>query len=304
MSLNSIAPVLIFTYNRLNTLESLIHSLKENFLSKNTDIIVFSDYPKTDNAIKSVLAVRNFLKTITGFNSIKIVERTENYGLAKNIIKGVTEVINEYGSVIVLEDDLITSPNFLNYMNQALNFYKDNEKIFAISGYTANLESLATLEEDIYLSYRPSSWGWATWKEEWNGIDWNVKDFATFYKNKNERKKFNKGGVDMTRMLKHCMEGKNHSWAIRWSYAMYKQNKFCVYPKVSKIQNIGFGKDATNCTGIDIYQTNLDNSLKVEFYFPQNPTLSMQLIKEFRYTFSYTNKIFKRIQNYLFGIKN
>lgn len=96
-------------------------------------------------------------------------------------------------------------------MNQALDFYKDDKRIFAISGYTGDLPSLKNLDEEGYLSYRPSSWGWATWKEEWDKNDWEVKDFEDFIKDKNAVKKFNRGGIDMTRMLKHCMEGKNHS---------------------------------------------------------------------------------------------
>ena len=151
----------------------------------------------------------------------------------------------------------------------------------------------------MYLSYRPSSWGWATWKDQWDSIDWDVKDFDEFINDRQAVKKFNRGGIDMTRMLKHCMQGKNHSWAIRWSYSMSKQDKYCVYPKVSKVQNIGFGNDATNCTGVDIYQTNLDDGEQVKFNFTKDITIDQQIAKEFRYTFSYRNKALNRLQNYI-----
>lgn len=299
----NLAPIVIFTFNRLDTLIEVINNLKKNILSKNTDLIIFSDYPKKEKDLESVNQVRIFLKSIDGFNSIEIVERKENFGLAKNIIEGVTEVINEYEKVIVLEDDLITSKNFLSFMNKALDFYKNDERIFAISGYTGNLPSLKKLDDEGYLSYRPSSWGWATWKEEWDKNDWDVVDFDSFIKDKKSTKKFNRGGIDMTRMLKHCMEGRNHSWAIRWSYTMYKLDKYCFYPKVSKIQNVGFGEDATNCTGIDIYQTNLDNSEKCEFNFNKDIQLNEKITKEFAYVFSYTNKAIKRLQNYILRFK-
>lgn len=299
MKEKNLAPLIIFTYNRLDTLEHVITNLKNNLLAINTEIFIFSDYAKNENSKKEVLELRKYLHKISGFKSVNIIERKENYGLAKNIIEGVSEIINKYGKVIVLEDDLITSKNFLCYMNQALDFYEDDKRIFAISGYTGNLPSLKNLKDEGYLSYRPSSWGWATWKEEWDNNDWEVKDFDKFIKNKDCIKKFNQGGIDMTRMLKSCMEGKNHSWAIRWSYTMYKLDKYCFYPKISKIQNIGFGEDATNCKGVDIYQTSLDNSKNCNFKFDKDIQLNKQLAKEFAYVFSYTNKAIKRIKNYI-----
>ena len=293
------APIVIFTYNRLDTLELVIKSLQKNILADKTDLFIFSDYARKEKDIESVNRVRSFLHSVDGFRSVTIIERKENYGLAKNIIEGVTEIIDKYEKVIVLEDDLITSRNFLCYMNQALDFYENDERIFAISGYTGNLPSLEKLEDEGYLSYRPSSWGWATWKKEWIKNDWKVKDFDAFIQNKNAIKTFNRGGIDMTRMLKHCIEGKNHSWAIRWSYTMYKLDKYCFYPKISKIQNVGFGEEATNCTGVDIYQTNLDKSENCDFKFNKNIEINEKITKEFAYIFSYTNKAIKRIKNYI-----
>lgn len=296
---NSLAPLIIFTYNRLDTLELVIKSLQKNILADETDLFIFSDFARKEKDIKSVNRVRSFLNSVDGFKSVTIIERKENYGLAKNIIEGVTDIIDKYEKVIVLEDDLITSRNFLSYMNQALDFYEDDERIFAISGYTGNLPSLKNLEDEGYLSYRPSSWGWATWKKEWIKNDWKVKDFDEFVRDKKAIKNFNRGGIDMTRMLKHCIEGKNHSWAIRWSYTMYKLDKYCFYPKISKVQNVGFGEEATNCTGVDIYQTNLDKSENYDFKFNKNIEINEKITKEFAYIFSYTNKAIKRMKNYI-----
>lgn len=293
------APVIIFAFNRLEHLKVTIECLKNNIHALSTDLIIFSDKEKKVSDNIKVKMVRSFLKSISGFKSITVVFRNTNYGLAKNIIEGVTEVINIHGKVIVLEDDLLTSKNFISYMNKTLDFYEEDNQIFSISGYTGKLKSLENLKEDVYLSYRPSSWGWATWKDQWDSIDWDVKDFDEFINDRQAVKKFNRGGIDMTRMLKHCMQGKNHSWAIRWSYSMSKQDKYCVYPKVSKVQNIGFGNDATNCTGVDIYQTNLDDGEQVKFNFTKDITIDQQIAKEFRYTFSYRNKALNRLQNYI-----
>jgi len=298
---NYFIPIIIFTYNRLDSLIQTIQYLSKNIDKEHTDLIMFSDSWKHEKDKENVLNVRRYLHSVKGFKSHTVIEREKNYGLAKNIIEGVSDIINEYGRVIVLEDDLLTSRNFISYMNQALNFYEEDKQIFSISGYTGKLKSLENLTADVYLSYRPSSWGWGTWKDQWDGIDWNVTDFDEFINNKQAVKKFNRSGIDMARMLKHCMQGKNHSWAIRWSYAMSKQDKYCVYPKVSKIQNIGFGEDATNCTGIDIYKTNLDTTKKTDFKFVKNIAINENIIKDFRYQFSYTNKLIKRIKNYFPG---
>lgn len=280
-----------------------IEHLKNNTLANHSDLIIFSDACKTDKDENSVQEVRSYLRSVKGFNSCTIIERKDNFGLARNIIEGVTEVIDEFGKVVVLEDDLLTSRNFLCYMNESLEYYQDWQDIFSISGYTGNLPSLSKCH-DTYLSYRPSSWGWATWKYQWDNIDWSVSDFEEFIKNKKEVKRFNRGGIDMTRMLKHYMEGKNNSWAIRWSYAMYKQDKYCVYPKVSKIQNIGFGENATHCSGINIYQTTLDKTLKCNFDFTDEIIPDIQIVKEFKYQYSYRNKLIKKSAGILRNLKN
>lgn len=298
----NLAPVAIFTYNRLDTLIHLIESLKKNSLAKDTDVIIFSDYPKKENALESVLKVRHYLKDINGFKSLKIIERTENFGLAKNIIEGASEIINKYGKIIVLEDDLIISPNFLDYMNQCLDYYKDDEKIFAVSGFCWDLPSLKNIDEDIFLAYRPASWGWATWKDQWSDTDWDVKDYDSFIKDRKAIKKFNRGGMDMTRMLRHYKEGKNNSWAIRWAYSMNKQDKYCIYPKLSKVQNIGYGLDATHCTGEHIHLTTLDSSINNTFKFSKDLTIHKKLLKEFAYQNSYINKAIKKIKSKLSNI--
>jgi hypothetical protein len=293
------SPVVLFVYSRLKEVKLTIESLKKNKNSKDAKLIIFSDYPKSNEDEKKVQEVRNFLRQIKGFKNVEIIERKENFGLARNIIEGVTDVINVYNKVIVLEDDLITSSNFLCYMNKALDFYKDDNKIFSISGYSMNLKILKYYNFDTYFYVRPSSWGWATWKDRWNSIDWDIRDYENFIKNKFLQRDFNKGGADLTRMLKHYFEGKNNSWAIRWSYNMWRQKKYCVYPTVSKIQNIGFGENATHCKSINIYRTNLDKSNKCLFNFATSDYYNDQIEKEFRFQYSYINKFFKKLISYL-----
>lgn len=292
-----LAPIALFVYNRLDHTQKTIESLEDNILAKESDLIIFSDGSRKNGDEDVVNDIRTYLKSIKGFKSVKIVERVENFGLAKNIILGVTDLLDKFGKIIVLEDDLLTSKNFLCYMNQSLVAYKDRNDIFSISGYTGELPSLKKYNSSTYLSYRPSSWGWATWKNQWNNVDWDIKDYDEFIENREEKKKFNRGGIDMTRMLKHYKEGKNKSWAIRWAYAMHIQDKFSIYPSLSKVQNIGFGKNATHCVGINIYKTKLDTSSLCDFDFFEEKEPNAQLVKEFKYQYSYRNKLVKKLLN-------
>jgi len=233
-----LSPVVLFTYRRVP--KETIESLLKNNLAKESELFIFSDGYKNDIDKQDVLEVRKYFKTISGFKSITIYESEKNKGLANNIIDGVTQIIDKYKKVIVLEDDLIVSSDFLDYMNEALEFYKDDKKIWSISGYGPNMKCLENYNEDIYLSTRASSWGWATWKSRWDSIDWDIQDWQEFKQNKKAIEKFNLGGNDMYKMLELQMLGKIDSWAIRWCYNQFKQDKYTIYPKKSKIINNGF----------------------------------------------------------------
>ena len=297
------APIVLFTYNRLEELQFTVSALQKNILASESTLTIYSDAPKTDADAKKVNTVREYLQTIDGFKSVLIIHRPENFGLARSIIEGVTEILEKYGKIIVLEDDLLTSENFLLYMNDALDFYEKYPKIFSISAYTMPLKSLKKYEKDTYVALRPASWGWGTWKDQWENIDWDVKDYETFIKNPNSIEGFNRGGVDLTRMLKNYMQRQNNSWAIRWSYAMYKAGKYSIYPKLSKVQNIGFSDDATHCTNEHIYKTNLDVGTQRKFDFMTDILLQKQITNDFKNIYEFHNKFLRKMKiklnNYL-----
>ncbi len=289
------APVVIFTYNRLSELKFTVQALQKNFLAQKSNLFIYSDAAKNDSDIEKVRNVRNYIYSISGFCSIKIIERENNFGLAKSIIQGASEILNKYGKIIVLEDDIITSANFLCYMNNALDFYLVDEQVFSISGHTIPLKTLEGLEKDTYIGLRPASWGWATWKEQWKNIDWDVSDYQEFINDKQATNQFNQGGVDLTRMLSHYMTGKNHSWAIRWAYAMYKVKKYTIYPRVTKVENIGFGDEATHCNGVNIYESRVDTSKSCEFNFENNLIPNKEIVDEFRDQYTFYSKLKKKI---------
>jgi len=235
---NIYAPIVMFAYRRIP--QKTIESLLENKYAKDSYLYIYSDGFKNDIDKQDVLKVRQYLKTIKGFKSISIKEAPTNKGLADSIINGVSEIINKYEKVIVLEDDLIVSNNFLAYMNEALDFYQNDKKIWSISGYGPKLPCLEKYEKDVYLSPRASSWGWASWKDRWNSVDWDVKEFQKLKKNKQMRKQFELGGDDLYKMLELQVLGKIDSWAIRWCYSQFLQKMYTVYPVKSKVLNVGF----------------------------------------------------------------
>ena len=222
-------------------------------------------------------------------------QRVSACGLASSVIDGVSQVIKDFENVIVLEDDLITSPNFLDFMNQALHFYNNDNSVFSISGYTMNLKSLNNISKDFYFGYRASSWGWATWKNEWKSIDWDVKPYNNFMKSKKKRKAFNIGGSDMTAMLKAQMDGRIDSWAIRFCFQQFLNKQACVFPQVSKIQSIGFSNEATHTNGIRKFITVIDDSCRRSFNFENFIDYDKTLVEEFNKKFSIKQRVFDRI---------
>jgi mannose/fructose-specific phosphotransferase system component IIA len=275
------APILLFTYKRLDVLKETVDALKSNPLASESDLFIFSDAAKDAANAPLVNEVRLYLKQISGFKSISITEAESNKGLAGSIIGGVSEVLNKYQSVIVLEDDLVVSRNFLNYMNAALEYYQENPDVFSISGYNIPLVIDNSYKYDVYFTPRASSWGWACWRNRWADIDWSVSDFDTVRTNAKLKQAFNKGGSDMFAMLKKAMEHKIDSWAIKWCYNQFKKGQLTVYPIVSKVENIGFNRMATNTNVYNRYVTGLDDGSKMEFSFPQNVKLESRLHRQF-----------------------
>jgi len=267
--MNNLVPILLFTYNRVDHLNATIDSLLKNNLAAESDLIIFSDGPKDNTEKNNVARVREQLTKVSGFKSIKIIEREINFGLADSIITGIEETFKEYEKVIVLEDDLVFSNNFLQFMNDALNFYSDHKNIFSISGYSHPLEIPSSYKDDVFILPRASSWGWATWKDRWEKADWAVKDFPEFRKDKILQKAFNRGGEDLTPMLKAQMFGYIDSWAIRWVYAHFKNTAYSIYPVKSKVNHIGDDFSGTH-THKNIFFSELDNSQSVT-KFISNP---------------------------------
>ena len=293
------APVLLFTYKRLDTLKKTIAALLQNELAAESDLIIFSDQAKSQDDIETVKTVRAYLRTISGFKKIVINEASKNKGLANSIIQGVTDTINTYGKVIVVEDDILTTPNFLTFMNDSLSKYELEKKVFSIAGYSFNLgpANATNYPYDAYFIPRGWPWGWATWKDRWTGIDWQMKDYPSFSKNFIQRRKFSRGGSDLNLMLKRQMNGKLDSWAIRWFYHQFKVGGLTLYPILSKVYNDGFDEHATHTLGSNQrYKPLLDETSVFEFTLPPQANVDPSYYRKFRNKLSIKARIISKIQ--------
>lgn len=291
------APIALFVYNRPWHTKQTVEALKKNDLSSESLLFIFSDGPKDGMSINAVQEVRNYIKTIKGFKDIQIIERTSNFGLAKSIISGVTEVISKYGKIIVLEDDLISSTNFLLFINSALSFYANEKKIFSVSGFNFPMEIPFYYKFDGFCSYRHISWGWGTWQDRWEKADWDVGDCPEFRFDKKAQKKFNRGGDDLSDMLFAQLEGKIDSWAIKWLYTLYKHNAFSFCPVKSKIFNIGFDNSGINCGANVVDQQDIVDENDKQFVFPKELIIDEYFINTIREIHKYNFK--KKVKTYI-----
>lgn len=239
------APIVLFVYNRpWHTLKTL-ESLYENELANCSTLYVFADGPKDKSSsqqIKDIEKTRSVVKQKQWCKDVVIVERNENIGLSNSVINGVSEIVNKHGKIIVLEDDLVLSRNFLKYMNEALNLYLNHNNIYSINAYMfpINFDNNCT-----FLLPYISSWGWATWKNKWDYFDQNIstEDINAINNNQVLKRRFNLENYDYAHMLKYS----TNSWAIKWYYSVFIKHGLNVFPTMTMVKNIGFDGSGTNC---------------------------------------------------------
>ena len=241
------APIALFAYNRPQHVLRTLSALQANPLAAESHLYVFSDGPKRQDDICAVEDVRKVIKRVRGFADISVQERTENLGLAQSIIQGVTAVCDIHGRVIVLEDDLVVAPGFLSFMNQSLDRYADVTAIMQVSGYMFPIPRAAALG-DVFLSRKPASWGWATWKRAWSRLSHNSAELLTHLCSPARRREFDMGdSYPYFKMLEQQVEGKLDVWGVRWYASMFLQGGLCLYPTQSLVANIGMDGSGMHC---------------------------------------------------------
>jgi len=249
------APVVLPAFNRPDALRRTLKALAANDLAPETDLFIRLDGPRDDRDVEKVSAVREIALAATGFRHVDVSWSVENRGLAASVILGVERVLDESDTVIVLEDDLVTHPAFLTFLNAGLEQYEDVPEVFSICGYTSDVRRPSGNPYDGYFCPRSSSWGWATWHDRWRSVDWNPSP-ASLQKN---ALAFNRwGGSDCVSMLRKWMEGKNSSWAIRFCYSQFLQGKVSLFPFESLVDpSEGFNGDGTHCKSYNRFRSHL-----------------------------------------------
>jgi len=272
--MNNHAPIVLFTYNRPLHTQHILDSLAQNQEAKDSVLYVFCDGAKVNTANEDLLkidAVRTLVSAENRFKKVIIKIQQDNKGLANSIIEGVTEVVNKYGKIIVLEDDLILSPFFLSYMNDSLDRYKDNLSVGQIGA--CNFFACGKKYPNYFFVPLPDCWGWATWKDRWEYFNPNVDELTKQLEgDEAKRNVFNAYGVyDFMNMLNLQKQGKVDSWAIRWQAVCVLKGWLTLYPNPSMTHHIE-SNEATHA--------NVNITPPMTFLLPDFYTIEVKEINE------------------------
>jgi len=249
--MQNLAPIALFVYNRPQHTERTVKFLQQNKLAADSRLYIFSDGPKTPNDEEKVNEVRSFIKTIEGFKSVKVVESKTNKGLANSIIEGVTMLNQNYGQVIVFEDDLITSPHTLTYFNEALNIYRNEDQVMHIGAYMYHLKEENLPESFFYRA--ATSWGWATWQRAWQHFEPNIDTLLTQFNARKIHEFSIEGTMNFWKQMQDFKRGRNNSWAIRWYASIFLKGGLTLNPSQSLVNNIGHDGSGVHSGINDIY---------------------------------------------------
>lgn len=266
--MNNLAPIIVFCYNRPEHLRKTLDALSRNELADQSTLYIYCDGPKdsaSDEMIQKIAEVRQVARKRQWCKEVYVVEAEKNKGLANSIIGGVTDVINKHGKVFVLEDDLVSSPHMLKFVNKALDFYEDYAGVFSISVNRPPLSRMQIPEDypyDVFACLRSYSTGWGTWKDRWEKVDWSMDDFDRCKKNPDMLRALCRLGDDFPPMMQMQEDGKIDSWAVRFGFAHFKHHAVAILPCKSYVTNIGFDGTGTHSgTVANVYENDLSQSV-------------------------------------------
>ena len=304
--MTDLAPIILFVYNRPKHTEIELNALKKNTLADDSLLYIFSDAAKKEKDFENVNKVRDIINKIDGFKEVIVTEAETNIGCADSIISGITKVINEHGKAIIVEDDILTAPNFLEFMNEALNRYEKDERIYSVSGFVTNEKMAEICKNFLFLAYRNSSWGWGTWKDRWNDVDWDMLQWEKIKKDRNLWKKLQRGGKDTPYILKLQMEGFIDAWDVRFYTDNVLKDKYTVFPTKTFVTNIGLDGSGTHCGNVKKSGSATSTELPaVDFSFPDKLEFNNEINNLFASNYKYGLKdiIRRKIKNWLIILK-
>jgi hypothetical protein len=251
----SLAPVVLFVYMRPAHTERTLRALAKNELASRGTLIIYSDAPRDTESLAGVEEVRRVVGRVKGFRHVEVRARQQNWGLSRSLTSGVSEVLAEHGTAIVLEDDIEVSPHFLSFMNEGLSTYAEDANVASIHGYVYPVKQ--DLPETFFLR-GGDCWGWATWQRAWNHYQPDSSRLQREIRNRGLTRDFDLGGAfPFSRMLEAQAQGRVDSWAIRWHASAFLDGMYTLYPGRSLVQNIGNDGSGEHSGSGDAYQVTL-----------------------------------------------
>jgi hypothetical protein len=294
--MQQLAPIALFVYNRPEHTRRTLAYLKNNLLADESRLYIFSDAPKSPADAAKVEDVRQLIRMTEGFKSIRIIERKENLGLANSVIAGVTQLVNQYGKVIVFEDDLLSSPQTLAFYNEALDRYANEEKVMHISAFMHPIKTEGLPETFFYRA--ASSWSWATWDRAWKYFEPDVNKLIKQFDQAKILRFSMEGNMNFWKQIEDFKSGKNNSWAIRWYASIFLKGGLTFNPTHSLIENIGTDGSGTHSNNEDIYKVKMSN--KPITYFPTQIAENEAAYQAVKHFFKYRKgNLLKRGLRYL-----
>jgi len=251
LNVKALAPIALFAFNRPQHLEATVTALAKNDLAALSDLYVFVDGPHSDLGIKNIEKVRSVVGRISGFKSVHATFQERNTGLAESITKGVSQLTQEFGRAIVVEDDIVTSRGFLTYMNDALNLYEKESRVFQVTGYMVPNKWMAPQTGFLRII---SSWGWGTWDRAWQHYESDAPSLLNRVRAKSESAFDLDGFAFQTYDLERNANNELDTWAVKWYASVFLNDGLCLYPKKSMLRNIGLDGSGTNCGAATNYK--------------------------------------------------
>ncbi|MFD1257417.1 sugar transferase [Mucilaginibacter terrae] len=279
--MQNLAPIALFVYNRPDHMRRTLSYLQKNELAAESCLFIFSDGAKTGPDEAKIAEIRQQAKLVTGFKLVKVIERKVNVGLANSIISGVTQLVNEYGKVIVFEDDLLSSPYTLEYFNEALGRYANQPEVMHIGAYMYDLKTPGLPQTFFYRA--ATSWGWATWARAWKNFEPDIDVLMPQFDKRKIHEFSIEGTMNFWKQMQQFKSGKNNSWAIRWYASIFLKNGLTLNPAKSLIQNIGHDGSGRH--------SNLENTYDVQ--------IACEPVKDFPTVLQENMQAYKAIQQFL-----
>jgi hypothetical protein len=293
------APVLIITYDRLEHLKKSITSLRNNIYADQTDLFIASDFQRSDSEANKVAAVRSYLKSIDGFKSVMVFELDKNLGALENCLSALQVIFDRYDRFIILEDDIVSAPGFLKFINQAFERYGENARVFSITGYCPPIEIPSSYRYDAFFLKRMSAWGCGMTKDRYTSVlEISRKEYDEFVANKELSRAFVQGGgEDMLVMLKNVAYGSLEALDVRFMYTQFMKGQYTVYPTQSLVVNIGFDGTGIHCGKTDRFDVSLSD--KTTFRFPDDVVVDERIVqanRKFRAGAGYVRSLMSRLR--------